>query len=213
MRIRFTTQWIKESFIRRFFWLWNAILSGTYNLGASPGWKYSCPCHLCRCHKKLRLPSPHSLVNYNSPVLFYRWIKTPLVLIHWRIKTSIRKLRLTQKNEKNKVKWYSLSDTGFYFFVLIYILKIYCKKSSSILLRKNMFNSLLAFFFWKACTFSSFERFLCWKSRNYSQIYLSRIINYWDSILTLYLTWGAFSLVCVPFFFLYFFFFYRYFSW
>ena len=102
---------------------------------------------------------------------------------------------------------------GFYFFVLIYILKIYCKKSSSILLRKNMFNLLLTFFFWKACTFSSFERFLCWKSRNYSQIYLSRIINYWDSILTLYLTWGAFSLVCVPFFFLYFFFFYRYFSW
>ena len=36
---------------------------------------------------------------------------------------------------------------GFYFFVkfglvLIYILKVYRKKSSSILLRKNMFNSL-----------------------------------------------------------------------
>ena len=91
---------------------------------------------------------------------------------------------------------------GFYFFVkfglvLIYILKVYRKKSSSILLRKNMFNSLLAFCFWKACTFSSFERFLCWKSRNYSQIYLSGIINYWGSILTLYITWGAFSLVCV----------------
>ena len=89
---------------------------------------------------------------------------------------------------------------GFYFFVkfglvLIYILKVYRKKSSSILLRKNMFNSLLAFCFWKACTFSSFERFLCWKSRNYSQIYLSGIINYWGSILTLYITWGAFSLV------------------
>ena len=91
---------------------------------------------------------------------------------------------------------------GFYFFVkfglvLIYILKVYRKKSSSILLRKNMFNSLLAFCFWKACTFSSFERFLCWKSRNYSQIYLSGIINYWGSILTLYITWRAFSLVCV----------------
>ena len=102
---------------------------------------------------------------------------------------------------------------GFYFFVkfglvLIYILKVYRKKSSSILLRKNMFNSLLAFCFWKACTFSSFERFLCWKSRNYSQIYLSRIINYWDSILTLYITWRAFSLVCFlsVFFFLSFFF-------
>ena len=113
---------------------------------------------------------------------------------------------------------------GFYFFVkfglvLIYILKVYRKKSSSILLRKNMFNSLLAFCFWKACTFSSFERFLCWKSRNYSQIYLSGIINYWGSILTLYITWGAFSLVCVlPYFFLsfflvFFFFFYRYFTW
>ena len=90
---------------------------------------------------------------------------------------------------------------GFYFFVkfglgsYLYI-KGLSKKPFSILLRKNMFNSLLAFFFWKACTFSSFERFLCWKSRNYSQIYLSRIINYWDSILTLYITWGAFSLVC-----------------
>ena len=113
---------------------------------------------------------------------------------------------------------------GFYFFVkfglvLIYILKVYRKKSSSILLRKNMFNSLLAFCFWKACTFSSFERFLCWKFRNYSQIYLSGIINYWDSILTLYITWRVFSLVCVLSvffsFFLscFFFFFYRYFPW
>ena len=34
--------------------------------------------------------------------------------------------------------------------VLIYILKVYGKKFSSILLRKNMFNSLLAFCFWKA---------------------------------------------------------------
>ena len=42
----------------------------------------------------------------------------------------------------------------FYFLVklnlgLIYILKLYCKNSSSMLLRKNMFNSLLAFFFEK----------------------------------------------------------------
>ena len=56
-----------------------------------------------------------------------------------------------------------------------------------------MFNSFLAFLF-KACTFSGFERFLCWKSRNYSKIYLSGITNYWDSILTLYIMWGAFSL-------------------
>ena len=91
---------------------------------------------------------------------------------------------------------------AFYFLVkfglvLIYILKVYRKKSSSILLRKNMFNSLLAFCFWKACTFSSFERFLCWKSRKYSQICLSGIINSWGSILTLYIMWGGFSLVCV----------------
>ena len=91
---------------------------------------------------------------------------------------------------------------GLYFFVnfglvFIYILKIYLKKSSSILLRKNIFNSLFAFCFWKACTFSSFERFLCLKSRNYSQIYLSGIIIYWGSILTLYITWGEFSLVCI----------------
>ena len=43
---------------------------------------------------------------------------------------------------------------GFYFFVkfglvLIYVLKVCRKKSPSILLRKNMFNSLLAFCFWK----------------------------------------------------------------
>ena len=112
---------------------------------------------------------------------------------------------------------------GFYFFVkfglvLIYILKVYRKKPSLILLGRNIFNSLLAFCFWKACTFSSFERFICWKSRNYSQIYLSGIINYWGSILTLYTMWGVFSLVCVLSvfsisFFLVFFFFCRYFSW
>ena len=55
-----------------------------------------------------------------------------------------------------------------------------------------MWNSLLAFFFWKAWTSSSFQKFLWWKSRNYSQqfslesffseSYLSPIINYWGSI-------------------------------
>ena len=29
------------------------------------------------------------------------------------------------------------------------------------------------------------------------EIYLSRIINYWGSIFSLYLTWGALNLVCV----------------
>ena len=109
------------------------------------------------------------------------------------------------KYKKNKFRLNEMP--GLYFLVkfglvLIYIRNVYRKKSFSILLAKNMFNSLLAFFLWKACTFSGFERFLCWKSRNYSQysssnIYLSRIINYWSSIFTLYLTWGAFSLVCL----------------
>ena len=72
-----------------------------------------------------------------------------------------------------------------------------------------MFNSFLTFCFWKACTFSGFESFLCWKSRNYSQIYLSGMINYWGSILTLHITWGAFSLV---FFFLSFLFFFLFLS-
>ena len=89
------------------------------------------------------------------------------------------------------------------------------------LLRKKIFNSLLAFFFWKACTFLIFERFLCLKSRNYSQhfsleIYLSRVINYWGITFTLCWTWGAFSLVCVLsvfFFSLLFFFFCLYFPW
>ena len=34
-------------------------------------------------------------------------------------------------------------------------------------------------------------------SKFFSEIFLSPIINYWGSIFTLHLTWGAFSLVCV----------------
>ena len=76
-----------------------------------------------------------------------------------------------------------------------------------------MFNSLIALCFWKACTFSGFERFICWKFRNYFQIYLPEIIDYWDSILTSYITWGVFSMVSVlsvffPFFLSFFFFFF-----
>ena len=114
--------------------------------------------------------------------------------------------------------WSFLPDRDFFQKIWCHMqLKIYRKKSSSILLRKNMFNSLLAFCLWKACTFSCFERFICWKSTNFSQIYLSGIINYWGSILTLYITWGTFSLVCVLSVFFSFFvfpsFFYRYFPW
>ena len=86
--------------------------------------------------------------------------------------------------------------------VIIYVLKSYNKKSSSILLRKNMLNSILAFFCWNACTlWISVENLETTPSTFFSkfssEIYLSRIINYWDIIFTLYLTWGAFSLVCV----------------
>ena len=66
------------------------------------------------------------------------------------------------KYKKNKLRLNEIASEmhGFYFLVkfglvLMYILKVYRKKSSSILLRKNIFNSsLLAFFFWKLCTFS-----------------------------------------------------------
>ena len=76
--------------------------------------------------------------------------------------------------------------------------------SSSILLRNNVFNSLLAFFFLKLCNFSSFQRFLCWEtipssflSKFSFEIYLSPIINYWGRVFNIYLKWEAFSLVCV----------------
>ena len=96
------------------------------------------------------------------------------------------------KYKKNKLRLNEVASAmyGFYFLVkfclvLIYILKVYFKRSSSILLRKKNFNSLLAFFFWKACTFSIFERFLCWKSRNYFQ-YFSLEIFLWDLFMSSY---------------------------
>ena len=99
--------------------------------------------------------SMKSLFNFNvhmqqfvpllDGLLVSQEIKTPPVLIHRWIKTSIRKLRLPQKYKKNKVKWYSPSDAGLLFFVkfglvLIYLSKDYRRKSSLILLRKKMFN-------------------------------------------------------------------------
>ena len=71
------------------------------------------------------------------------------------------KARLNEMHE-----FYLLVKFG---FVLIYIWNVYRKKSYSILSTKKMFNSLLVCFLWKTCTFSNFERLLCWKSRNYSQ--------------------------------------------
>ena len=102
---------------------------------------------------------------------------------------------------------------GFYFFVksglvLIDILKVYCTKSSSILLRKKYVQFIICIFLlesmyppsqvMKDFSVENLETtpstFL---SKFSSDIYLSRINNYWGSIFTLYLTWGTFSLVCV----------------
>ena len=113
---------------------------------------------------------------------------------------------------------------GFYFFVkfglvLIYMLKIYRKKILFHFIEKKHVQFITCILLLKSMYLLSFERFLCWKFGNYSQIYLSGIIKYCDSILTLYIMWGAFSSVCalsVFFsFFLscFFFFFYRYFPW
>ena len=120
---------------------------------------------------------------------------------------------------------------SFYFLVkfglvLIYISKVYRKKSSSILLRKNMFYSLLAFSFEKHVPSRVLKDFFVENLETIpntfllkfsSEIFLSKIINYWSSIFTLYLTWRAFSLVCVLSvcfsFFLSSFYFYRYFPW
>ena len=87
------------------------------------------------------------------------------------------------------------------------------KEPSSILSKKNMVNLLFAFFLWKACTFSSFERFLFWKSRNYSQhsrnflvesIYLQSLII---GVVFLHYTWREERpvwLVFYPYFFSFF---------
>ena len=122
---------------------------------------------------------------------------------------------------------------GFYFFVkfglvLICILKVYHKKSSSILLRKNMFNSITCIFFKKKHVNSQVLKDFSvenlegtsstFLSKFSSEIYLS-LINYCSSIFTPYLSCGAFSLICFYpclFFFLsffFFFFFYWYFPW
>ena len=78
-----------------------------------------------------------------------------------------------------------------------------------------MFNSLLAFFFEKHLPSQVFKDFSVeslettpsnFLSKFFSEIYLSPVINYWGSIFTLHLTWGAFSLVCVVSVYIYIFF-------
>ena len=124
---------------------------------------------------------------------------------HQKIKTPPRSIRKIRLND------IALVMQGFYFFVkfglaLIYILKVYRKKSSSILIRKNknknkikirikfitcilLFKNIYLLKFWKI--------YMLKILKIYSQIYLSEIIYYCGSILTLYITWGAFSLACV----------------
>ena len=98
--------------------------------------------------------------------------------------------------KKNKLRLNEIASAmhGFYFLVefclvLIYILKVYFKRSFSILLIKKIFHSLLVFFFWRACTFSIFETFLCWKFRNYSQ-HFSLEIFFWDLFISNYYLLG-----------------------
>ena len=97
---------------------------------------------------------------------------------------------------------------GFYFFVkfglvLIYIWKVYRKKSSSIVQCSIHY---LHFSFEKHVPSQVLKDFSVedletiprtFLSKFSSEIYLSRIINYWGSIFTSYLTWETFSLVCV----------------
>ena len=116
------------------------------------------------------------------------------------------------KYKKNKLRFKNeigLVIQGFYSLVkfslvLISISKFYRKKCSSMLLRKICsihyfylpFEKLVSCEVLKDLYVENLETTpstFC--SKFSSEIYLSRIINYWDSIFLLYLTWGAFSLV------------------
>ena len=86
--------------------------------------------------------------------------------------------------------------------VLIY----WSKNSSSILLKKNCSIHYLHFAFEKHVPSQVLKDFsvenlgttpCTFVSKFSSEIYLSPIINCWGSIFTLYLTWWAFSLICV----------------
>ena len=97
--------------------------------------------------------------------------------------------------------------------VLIYIPRFIVKKILFDFIEKKYVQSITAYFL-KACTFSSFERFHRWKSRNYFQYFSLDIIVE----VFLYHTkrkersiWFVFYLSFFSFFL--FFFFYRYFPW
>ena len=133
-------------------------------------------------------------------------MKTHPVLIHWWIKAPIRSIRKTRLIEIVSVM------QAFYFFVkfslvLIYILKVYRKKNPlRFYWKKNCSIHYLHFLFEKHAPSQVSKDFSVenvgttpgtFLFKFSSEIYLSRIINYWDSNLTLHLTWGVFSLICV----------------
>ena len=118
------------------------------------------------------------------------------------------------KYKKNKLRFkneIALVIQGFYSLVkfslvLISISKFYRQKCSSMLLRKICSIHYFYLPFEKHVSCEVLKDFYVenlettpstFCSKFSSEIYLSRIINYWDSIFLLYLTWGAFSLVCV----------------
>ena len=126
------------------------------------------------------------------------------------------------KYKKNKLSLNEVASAmyGFYILVkfclvIIYILKVYFKRSSSILLRKKISTHDLHFSFEKhvpsqflkdfsvenleTTSSTSLSKFSC-------EIYLSRVINYWGIIFTLSWRWGEFSLVYVISEFFFFFF-------
>ena len=99
--------------------------------------------------------------------------------------------------EHQKNKWMLDDMLGCYFLVKFGLVSFGCR-----FYREKYFQFINYIFLLKAFTFTSFERFLCWRSKLlpalFSRNFLkSWIVNYWGSIFTLYLKWGAFSLVCV----------------
>ena len=117
------------------------------------------------------------------------------------------------KYKKNKLRLNEIVSVmqGFYFlvkfgFAFIYILEVYRKKSSSFLLRKNIcFETHVLSSVLKDFSVENLETTPSTFLSKFSfEIYLSRIINFWGSILTVYLIWGAFSLICVLSVFLFF---------
>ena len=129
------------------------------------------------------------------------------------------------KYKKNKLRLNEIASAihGFYFLVkfflvLIYTLKVYFKRSSSIWLRKKYSIYYLHFSFDNHVLSQFLKGFSVENLEITPSTFLSKIFcEICLSWITLYWTWGAFSLVCVlsVFFFVLssFFFFYRYFPW